>query len=172
MNGFLLMLPLFLIRFGLLGLIGGDGLRRAAHFAPLVGRERTAYLFYQISNVFLILYPAFLTVRSDGPLFWTALAVYAAGVAVLAVSTVHFARPGPSGINMDGIYRISRNPMYVGYFLYFLGCVLLMRSVPLLLALVVFQISAHWIVLSEERWCIQRFGEEYIGYMERVRRYL
>jgi protein-S-isoprenylcysteine O-methyltransferase Ste14 len=38
--------------------------------------------------------------------------------------------------------------------------------------LIFFQISAHWIILSEERWCIKKFGEEYIKYMNRVRRYI
>jgi protein-S-isoprenylcysteine O-methyltransferase Ste14 len=36
----------------------------------------------------------------------------------------------------------------------------------------VFQISSHWIILSEERWCVKQFGDEYIDYMKRVRRYI
>ena len=42
-----------------------------------------------------------------------------------------------------------------------------------LLALVlVFQGSAHWIILAEERWCQETFGEAYRQYRGRVRRYL
>ncbi len=37
---------------------------------------------------------------------------------------------------------------------------------------IVFQISAYWIILSEERWCVKKFGEEYINYMNKVRRYI
>ena len=36
---------------------------------------------------------------------------------------------------------------------------------------IMFQISAHWIILSEERWCLDRFGEAYEEYMKKVRRY-
>ena len=62
--------------------------------------------------------------------------------------------------------------MYVAYFLFFTGCALLTQS-PLLFAFVlVFQVAAHWIVLSEERWCIRQFGEAYRQYMKTVRRYL
>ena len=71
-----------------------------------------------------------------------------------------------------GIYRFTRNPMYVAYFVYFLGCVILTHSLILFLILMVFQISAHWIILSEERWCIRQFGDEYIKYMNKVRRYI
>jgi protein-S-isoprenylcysteine O-methyltransferase Ste14 len=88
------------------------------------------------------------------------------------VSVSNFAKPAKNGINLKGLYRISRNPMYLAYFIYFLGCVLLTRSLVLLALLIVFQISAHWIILSEERWCIEKFGEEYLNYMKKVRRYI
>ena len=83
-------------------------------------------------------------------------------------SVSSFAKPAKNGINLKGLYRISRNPMYVSYFIYFLGCVLLTQSLLLLAILVAFQISTHWIILSEERWCIKKFGEKgeldhYIG---------
>ncbi len=76
------------------------------------------------------------------------------------------------GINLNGLYRVSRNPMYIAYFIYFLGCALLTHSLILLALLICFQVSAHWIILSEEKWCIKKFGEEYIKYMNKVRRYI
>lgn len=171
MNAFLLIIPLFLIRYGLLGIINRAALSRAAFFAPLNGREKPAFYCYEVSSIVLILYPLALRVQARQPLFFCGLLVYLLGVAVLAVSTVQFARPGRSGLNTRGLYRFSRNPMYVGYFLYFLGCVLLTHSKLLLISLIVFQISAHWIIRSEERWCEQEFGEEYLSYTRRVRRY-
>lgn len=171
LNAFLLMLPLFFIRFGLLRLVDEAALGRAAFFAPLAGGEKTAYLFYQLANGVLLVYPLFLKVRTAAPLFWPGVFIYLAGIGILAVSAVSFAKPGQSGLNTGGIYRFSRNPMYVGYFLYYLGCAALAYSLPLLAALLVFQAAAHWIILSEERWCLQKFGEEYRRYMQRVRRY-
>ncbi len=171
MNAFLLMIPLFLIRFGLLGAMNKEALGRAARFAPLEGNERIAYLVYQAANIAIFLYPAFLKIRTGPPLFWAGLAVYVAGAAILAVAAAAFARPDEKGLNTSGIYKVSRNPMYVGYFVYFCGCAALTRSALLFAALLVFQLAAHWIILSEERWCIGQFGEEYLDYMKRVRRY-
>lgn len=172
MNAFLLMIPIFLIRFGLLRMINKDALNRAAFFAPLVGSEKTAYLFYQLSNTFIILYSAFLRIQAKTPLIFIALFFYILGNIVLIISTVDFAKPEQSGINRNGIYKISRNPMYIGYFIYFLGSVLLTHSILLLISLLVFQISAHWIILSEERWCADKFGTDYINYMNNVKRYI
>lgn len=172
MNAFLLIVPLFLIRFGLLKAINKDALSRAAFFAPLEGKEKAAYFSYQLSNIFIILYPAFLKIQTKLPLFFIALFIYISGISVLIIATVDFAEPEQSGININGIYKISRNPMYIGYFIYFSGCVLLTHSMLLLISLIVFQISAHWIILSEERWCIRKFGTEYINYMNKVKRYI
>ena len=172
MNAFLLMVPIFLIRFGLLKMINKEALSRAAFFAPLEGREKVAYFFYQLSNTFIILYSLFLKIQIKPPLFFIALFIYILGNSVLIIATTNFAKPEQSGINTNGIYKISRNPMYIGYFIYFSSCVLLTHSTLLFLSLLVFQISAHWIILSEERWCVSKFGTEYINYMNKVKRYI
>lgn len=43
MNGFLLMIPFLLIRFGMLAFLGKNGMQRAAHYAPVFGKEKAAY---------------------------------------------------------------------------------------------------------------------------------
>ena len=35
----------------------------------------------------------------------------------------------------------------------------------------VYQISTRSIIISEERWCLEKFGDEYKEYMARVGRY-
>lgn len=172
MNAFLLMIPLFLVRFGLLGLLNKEALGRAAFFAPRQGAEKPAGLIYQVTNIFLLLYPLFLKIGTTQPQLTLGLVFYGAGIAMLALSTVAFAKPAENGIHTKGIYRFSRNPMYIGYFLYFLGCAVLAHSTVMYIILLIFQVSAHFVILSEERWCIKQFGEEYRDYMEKVRRYL
>lgn len=170
---FFLLLPFFLVRFGLLSLFNKEAVRRAAHFAPLSEREKGAYWLYQLSNAVLLIAPFFLRVKSTPRwLLFTGAGVYLAGLILLAAAVASFAAPAESGVSLGGLYRFSRNPMYVAYFVFFLGCVLLTRSPVLLAALLVFQVAAHWIILSEERWCLQKFGGEYRRYMDRVGRYL
>ena len=58
--GFLLLMPFFLIRFGLLALLDKGAVARAAHFAPLLKKEKPAYWIYQITNAAIFLYLFFL----------------------------------------------------------------------------------------------------------------
>lgn len=151
MNAFWLLLPLLAIRFIFIGMLDKQVLKRTACFPPLMGKEKLAYYPYLTANKFLFLYSFFLEFRTESALFGISLAVCGLGNIVCAASVFSFTRPDKNGINLKGIYRISRNPMYMRYFIYFLGCVLLMRSISLFAVLIVFQIATHWIMLSEER---------------------
>lgn len=170
MNAFILLLPFFVIRLGLMSILSKKALLRAAHFAPMYGRERTAYYIYQLSNAAVFIYPLFLKVRT-GTLFVPGALVYTLGLCILTVSVVNFSFPDDDGLNMKGVYRFSRNPMYAAYFLIFSGMALMTGSGVLFGITAAFQFSAHWIILAEERWCLERFGEKYEQYMKRVRRY-
>lgn len=173
MNGFLLLIPFFLIRFGLLALLNKKAILRAARFPPCCGKEKIAYWVYQISNVAIFVMLLFLSV----PLSISRQAIagwigYSVGLLLCTVSVIHFAFPAPNGLNTNGIYRFSRNPMYLSYFIYFLSLCLLTRSWVLFGMVMVFQVSAHWIIRAEERWCLETFGDDYRNYMKQVRRYL
>lgn len=173
MKGFLLLIPFLLIRFGLLSLLNKGAVKRAAYFAPLSGNETAAYWVYQISNLAIFIYICFLTVRIGFSwIFCAGLIFYVTGLILCAVSIMNFAKPSDDGLNCNGLYRFSRNPMYVSYFIYFAGCALLTQSLLLFGLVLIFQISSHWIILSEEKWCIETFGEEYRQYMKKVRRYI
>lgn len=38
--------------------------------------------------------------------------------------------------------------------------------------LLIFQVSVHFMILAEERWCRETFGEPFLNYLHKVRRYL
>ncbi len=172
MSAFWILLPLIFIRFGLLRILDKESLRRAAFFAPLIGKEKVAYIFYQLSTSLIFIYLCFLKINTDQRWLYIGLLTYGLGILLCFISTWDFAKPSEKGINLKGLYLISRNPIYIAYFIFFMGCVLLTQSLILLGIVIAFQISAHWIILSEERWCIQKFGDEYINYMKNVRRYI
>lgn len=173
MNGFFLLLPFLAVRFGLLGGLNKNAIRRAGYFAPLQGNEKIAYYIYQISNIGMFIYLIFLKVTADFSLqFYTGIICYFLGLILCAVSIVNFSAPDDCGMNVNGIYRFSRNPMYIAYFICFIGMALLTQSIALFAIILAFQISAHWIMLSEERWCMEKFGEPYKQYMKKVRRYI
>lgn len=173
MNGCILLIPFLCIRFILLSRYNKQAVHRAAHFPSMKGNERYAYWIYQVSNVTIFIYICFLRITyTNILLFYVGVFVYLIGLLLCAITIKNFAYPEISGLNKNGLYRFSRNPMYVSYFVLFIGCCLLTHSLVLCGNVFVFQISAHWIILAEERWCIENFGTFYTQYMKEVRRYI
>jgi len=71
-----------------------------------------------------------------------------------------------------GIYRISRNPMYLSFWFFFTACFLLAPSL-LVVSLITFCLTAHhFVILNEERFMERLFGDQYLSYKSRVSRYL
>ena len=168
-----LLIPFLLIRFPFLAHFSQNAVSRAAHFAPMEGNEKIAYVVYQISNLGLFLFSCLIGIEFDfAVLFYMGAAIYLLGLTLCAISMRDFARPHANGMNTKGLYRYSRNPMYVAYFVCFLGIAFLTKSMIFFLVLFIFQTSAHWIILSEERWCLEKFGKSYQDYQDRVRRYI
>ena len=97
-------------------------------------------------------------------------------VAISVWSTASFGRDtiaqSPT-LRVDGPYRITRNPMYVGWTLLIIGVGLFMGSWWLLGAALLATIVTHYrVVLGEEMFLIERFGDEYEDYRRTVRRWL
>jgi protein-S-isoprenylcysteine O-methyltransferase Ste14 len=90
--------------------------------------------------------------------------------AVRAASDV--ALKEPSMLVSSGPYAFSRNPMYVGWTLLYLGGALVTRSAWMIASVPVVAGFVHREVLREEHKLESDFGEEYIRYRKLVRRYL
>lgn len=75
-------------------------------------------------------------------------------------------------LKTKGLYRFSRNPMYISFYLLAIASVLYTLN-PLVLALAVIGIFVHHkVVLAEENFLQKRFGKVYTDYCKRTRRYL
>lgn len=74
---------------------------------------------------------------------------------------------------VTGIYKISRNPMYVGFLLSLFGCFLILSNLiaVLFLPVFVFYIN-HFQIKPEERFLLQKFGSDFSQYCDNVRRWL
>ena len=73
----------------------------------------------------------------------------------------------------SGIYRISRNPAFLGFDLVYLGILLMFFNWFLFDVSVFAMVMLHLqIVNVEEDFLLERFGEDYLRYRREVRRYL
>jgi protein-S-isoprenylcysteine O-methyltransferase Ste14 len=97
---------------------------------------------------------------------WAQSAMKSAGTNILPT------RPSTALVE-NGPFRISRNPLYIAALGVYVGVALWVDGlVPLLLLPVVFIILTIGIVMPEERYLDEKFGESYRSYRARVRRWI
>jgi protein-S-isoprenylcysteine O-methyltransferase Ste14 len=73
----------------------------------------------------------------------------------------------------SGIYRWTRNPMYLGMALIYAGVAILFDSLlALLLLIAVVAIIQCYVIPREEAYLERTFGNDYLAYKARVRRWI
>jgi protein-S-isoprenylcysteine O-methyltransferase Ste14 len=105
----------------------------------------------------------------------------ACGIALFAAALVALRRVRTSvnpytptaAVATTGPYRFSRNPIYLADLLIYVGATALLNSPwPLLWLPAVIWIMQRGVILREERYLTERFGNLYAVYTSRVRRWL
>ncbi|MGO8686144.1 MAG: methyltransferase family protein [Candidatus Dormibacteria bacterium] len=158
---------------------------------PLGPTARRPFLGMPVPWVFLLafllgvglqlLLPVSSTSSTLSGLAWVAgLVLFAAGVLIAGWGLVIFHRlrttttPGetPNQLITSGPYRLTRNPMYVGLALAYLGEQgMLVLAWPLLfLPLAI--VYVNWFVIPVEEASLRTFGPAYDAYRARVRRWI
>ena len=83
-----------------------------------------------------------------------------------------FDRRQDTDLVTKGIYKISRNPAFVGFDFLYIGCATAFSNMANVAAALVAVILFHIQILGEEKYLVETFGEEYMRYKSKVRRYL
>jgi len=78
----------------------------------------------------------------------------------------------PERIVDSGIYGWMRNPMYLGHIIYMFGVALVFDSWFAAVVAAARTVWFHFRVLKDERGLTERFGDPYLRYTMRVKRWL
>lgn len=111
---------------------------------------------------------------------WCGATLLVAGIGVSVAAKRQFQRVGtnvytfeePDKLVTEGLFSISRNPMYLGLVLAGFGAALVSATLPALVLSALFAlIVRYWYIVFEENAMYRRFGEPYQSYCRRVGRW-
>lgn len=135
------------------------------------------YLVPAVEIVSIILNTSFFAV----PVRIVGVLAAVVGVAVFIISVLTMRDSWRAGVSKTdktelvtkGIYKISRNPAFLGFDLMYLGILLMFFNLVLyivsLFAMLIFHLQ---IVNVEEEFLLEAFGDEYLRYKKKVCRYI
>lgn len=103
-----------------------------------------------------------------------------AGYILFIFSLIAFGRSWRVGIDKDnpgkliknGVFSITRNPIFVFLNMYLIGTALLNMNLFFIICAIIFIIGIHYQILQEENFLKENYKQEYIKYTKQVRRYL
>ena len=103
----------------------------------------------------------------------------AVGMILIIISLFNLGKSVRVGLPSDnttlkirGIYKISRNPMYVGLHLVTISSMIFSLNWIIIIMGIYSKVVYHFIIKGEENFLKNRFGEAYLEYQRKVRRYV
>ena len=159
----------------------GDKPRKVLLIENIMGWA--TFVVIPVAIISIILYPRITlipAIKFCPVLQWTGLAIAAIGVAFFIVAMLTMADSWRAGIPdsdktafvQRGIYRISRNPAFVGFDMMYIGLLMAFPNIIHLLFAVFPVVMLHLQIRQEENFLRKTFGAEYEEYCKKVRRYI
>jgi len=107
------------------------------------------------------------------------LIVLGLGIGFAAIVAMHRANTSPDpwepvrALVPNGPFRFTRNPIYLGFALIYLGVTCALNAVAALVLFPIALLIIHFgVIAREEKYLERKFGQAYVDYKSRVRRWI
>jgi len=141
---------------------------------PLIygGAFLSGYLFHLIFPIQV--FPSWSSPIMGWPLIFLSGVLVIPGIWALKKAGTHVDPYKPTtALVVNGPFRVTRNPLYLSLSLLYTGGSILLNMLSTLLLLPIILAIMHFgVIAREERYLEKKFGEEYLKYKTRVRRWI
>ena len=168
-NAWIFLLPVIII-----SIFGARifGKRASGENSSSTRREKIYWACMHMIVIASYAYGIFLPLKLGTVWFYIGLLIYLPGMLILIMAILNFATTQVDKPVTQGVYSVSRNPMYIGESLINISISIACLSWIFFLIAVVIAILEHNIVVSEERFCVKNYGNAYREYLNRTPRWV
>jgi len=171
LNGWILICLLYVIYGILLKVFPKDVVARLYDKS---GRSKKQKVFIYIGSLIAFVYFGliiFTPLKIGANVFIIGIILFALGLAGFIIALFNFKNTPPDQLVTRGLYRISRHPQQLMFFISFFGVCIAIGSYLALLIQIISSLFLHFRILSEEKACLEQYGDSYKEYMKSVPRY-
>lgn len=112
--------------------------------------------------------------------FWVGILLVIIGLSLRMWATATFYKHNLKVLSLSpqsrfvevGIYKYSRNPLYIGIILIYLGFTIYTGSYIGVISVILFALFWNWVASNEEKELADKFGGDYLAYKKRVPRWV
>jgi protein-S-isoprenylcysteine O-methyltransferase Ste14 len=139
---------------------------------PLSKKEHKLDVIATLIFVASVIYSFFLPLKLGTAWLYIGLIVYLFGMILNIVAGTNLVNTPLDRPATKGLYRISRNPIYLSTNLIFIGIGIACASWLILLLIAISIILQNITIDAEERWCLEKYGDAYREYMNRTPKWI
>ncbi|WP_021170801.1 hypothetical protein SOV_30090 [Sporomusa ovata DSM 2662] len=115
--------------------------------------------------------PVFMPIKTGSVVFYSGMLIFFVGMVLNIIALWNYITTPPDQPVTKGLYKYSRNPIYVVYGFTWYGVGLALGSWLLIIINTIKLFTSHCGILEEENYCLQKYGEEFRCYINKVPRY-
>jgi protein-S-isoprenylcysteine O-methyltransferase Ste14 len=147
--------------------------KRATQVAPFRGTEKVlAYSTHAVIMPLAIIYSIFLPLKIGTVWLYAGLPIFALSLVMTIMINISFATSPADKPVTKGFYLISRHPIYLSGALMCLSIGIACASWVLLLCAVLWIVFFNIVIPTEERFCLEKYGDAYREYINRTPRWI
>ena len=147
--------------------------KRATESMPLSKtNKRLALSTHAVIMPLAFIYCIFLPLKLGTVWFYAGIFILVLALIMTVMTSVNFAATPHGEPVTGGIYRISRHPIYLSAFLFYLSIGIASASWVLLLFALAWIIIWNIVIPAEERFLLEKYGDSYREYMNRTPRWI
>ncbi len=162
-NAWILTIPMVIIVFSDMRATSVRESGKAGEFQPT--REENLSSFASLLLMFFSLsYPVLLPLQLGTIWLYSGLIIYLFEIVFTIVAILNFSSSPKDTVITEGLYRLTRNPVYLGMILMQSGIGIACASWLYLLLTVALLILLNANTVAEERYCLYTYGEDYQKY--------
>jgi protein-S-isoprenylcysteine O-methyltransferase Ste14 len=124
-----------------------------------------------VSSFGMMILTIWVPLKTGTPWFYIGLALFLIGLIGYLIAVRNYATTPDDEPVRKGMYRISRNPLYLFFGVIYFGLIVATLSLPLLIIWMINIVLTHLIILAEEGYCLKTYTESYRDYMQIVPRW-
>jgi protein-S-isoprenylcysteine O-methyltransferase Ste14 len=147
--------------------------KRMSQFPPF---KRTEKILALSTHAFImpvvLIYSIFLPLKLGTAWLYVGLAIFAAALVISLTALFNIASAPADKPITSGVYKISRHPMYFSGFLMFVGVGISCASWAVLLLALIWIVFWRKAVPVEEKFLIDKYGDDYRDYLTRTPRWI
>jgi len=162
-NAWILIIPMLIISFSDMRVTASRESGRAGDFQLTRKENRLTYAVF-LPMVVSWVYTVFLPLQLGTAWLYSGLIICLFGMVFTSVAILNFATSPKDKVITQGLYRFTRNPTYIGMILMQIGLGIACSSWLYLLLTVALMILLNANLSAEERYCLYRFGDDYLKY--------